>query len=272
MNYAGFQSLTVELMDGVAHVIIDNPPINLFDLVLYPELAKLTSQLRDDDDVRAVVVSSANPEFFIAHFDVSRILQLPTGQPAPTELNHFHVMCETFRTMPKVTICAIDGRVGGGGSEVTLSMDMRFASPRAVFNQPEVALGIIPGGSGTVRLARLVGRSRALEVVLGSDDIDAVTAEKWGWVNRVVDNPVEHSLAMARRIASFPAAAVQAAKRSILRADDHVVEDLLAEAGEFNALLSDPQAIAAMNNFMARGGQTREGELRLGELATEIND
>ena len=77
---------------------------------------------------------------------------------------------------------------------------------------------------------------------------------------------------MARRIASFPAAAVQAAKRSILRADDHVVEDLLAEAGEFNALLSDPQAIAAMNNFMARGGQTREGELRLGELATEIND
>ena len=73
MNYAGFQSLTIELMDGVAHVIIDNPPINLFDLVLYPEMAKLTAQLRDDEDVRAVVVSSANPEFFIAHFDVSRI-------------------------------------------------------------------------------------------------------------------------------------------------------------------------------------------------------
>jgi enoyl-CoA hydratase/carnithine racemase len=181
-------------------------------------------------------------------------------------------MCENFRTMPKPTICAIDGRVGGGGSEVTLSMDMRFASPRAVFSQPEVALGILPGGSGTVRLPRLVGRSRALEVILGSEDIDAMTAEKWGWVNRVVDNPIEHSLAMARRIASFPSAAVQAAKRSILRSDDHIVEDLLAEAGEFNALLSDPRAIIAMNNFMERGGQTREGELRLGELATEIND
>jgi enoyl-CoA hydratase/carnithine racemase len=109
-------------------------------------------------------------------------------------------------------------------------------------------------------------------VILGSEDIDAMTAEKWGWVNRVVDNPVEYSLAMARRIASFPPQAVQAAKRSILRADDHVVEDLLAEAGEFSALLSDPRAVTAMNNFMERGGQTREGELRLGELATEIND
>ena len=84
MNYAGFQSLTVELMDGVAHVVIDNPPINLFDLVLYPEMVRLSAELRDDEDVRAVVVSSENPEFFIAHFDVSRILQLPTGQPAPT--------------------------------------------------------------------------------------------------------------------------------------------------------------------------------------------
>ena len=272
MNYAGFQSLTVELMDGVAHVIIDNPPINLFDLVLYPEMVRVSGNLRDDEDVRAVVVSSANPEFFIAHFDVSLILLLPTGRPAPVVLSDFHQMCENFRTMPKPTICAIDGRVGGGGSEVTLSMDMRFASPRAVFSQPEVALGIIPGGSGTVRLPRLVGRSRALEVILGSEDIDAATAEKWGWVNRVVDNPVGHSLAMARRIASFPPQAVQAAKRSILRADDHVVEDLLAEAGEFSALLSDPRAVTAMNNFMERGGQTREGELRLGELATEIND
>ena len=272
MNDAGFQSLTVELMDGVAHVVINNPPINLFDLVLYPEMVRVSAELRDDEDVRAVVVSSANPEFFIAHFDVSLILQLPTGRPAPVVLSDFHQMCENFRTMPKPTICAIDGRVGGGGSEVTLSMDMRFASARAVFSQPEVALGIIPGGSGTVRLPRLVGRSRALEVILGSEDIDATTAEKWGWVNRVVDNPVDHSLAMARRIASFPPQAVQAAKRSILRADDHVVEDLLAEAGEFSALLSDPRAITAMNNFMARGGQTREGELRLGELATEIND
>jgi enoyl-CoA hydratase/carnithine racemase len=77
---------------------------------------------------------------------------------------------------------------------------------------------------------------------------------------------------MARRIASFPPAAVQAAKRSVLRSDKHIVEDLLAEAGEFSALLSDPRAVSAMNNFMARGGQTHEGELRLGELATEIND
>jgi enoyl-CoA hydratase/carnithine racemase len=219
-----------------------------------------------------VVVESANPEFFIAHFDVSLILHLPTHRPAPTELTEFHQMCENFRTMPKPTISVIDGRVGGGGSELTLSMDMRFASPSAVFSQPEVALGIIPGGSGTVRLSRLLGRSRAMEVILGCEDIDAHTAYEWGWVNRVVDNPSAHAHALARRIATFPVEAVQAAKRSVLRSDDHVVEDLLAEAGEFSGLLHLESSRSAMENFLTRGGQTRDGELRLGALVNEIND
>jgi enoyl-CoA hydratase/carnithine racemase len=272
MDYGTFETLRVEVQHGVASVVIDNPPINLFDLKLYPELSRLSSQLRDDDNVRVVVVESANPEFFIAHFDVSLILHLPTHRPAPTELNEFHQMCENFRTMPKPTISVIDGRVGGGGSELTLSMDMRFVSPNAVFSQPEVALGIIPGGSGTVRLSRLLGRSRAMEVIIGSEDIDARTAYEWGWVNRVVDNPSAHAHALARRIATFPVEAVQAAKRSILRSDDHVVEDLLAEAGEFSSLLHLDASRKAMENFLARGGQTREGELRLGSLVNEIND
>lgn len=272
MSRIEFAGLSVERDAGVATVTIDNPPINLFDLHLYGSMAQVSAQLRDDDDVRAVVVRSANPDFFIAHFDVSLILHLPQGQPAPERLNDFHQMCENFRTMPKPTICVIEGRVGGGGSELTLSMDIRYASPEAVFSQPEVALGIIPGGSGTTRLPRLVGRSRAMEVILGCEDIDAATAHDWGWVNRVLDDPFEAAMSLARRIASFPPQAVRAAKRSILRADDHIVEDLLAEAGEFNSLLSDPRARAAMENFLARGGQTREGELRLGSLAAEIND
>lgn len=262
----------MELDAGVAVVTIDNPPINLFDLTLYPSLSRLSVMLGDDDEVLAVVVRSANPEFFIAHFDVSLILHLPQGQPAPEVLNDFHQMCENFRTMPKPTICVIEGRVGGGGSELALSMDIRYASPHAVFSQPEVALGIIPGGSGTVRLPRLIGRSRAMEVILGCGDVDARTANEWGWVNRVTEHPVTDAMALARRIASFPPAAVRAAKRSILRADDHLVEDLLAEAGEFNSLLADPRARVAMSNFLERGGQTREGELRLGSLAAEIND
>ena len=260
------------MSDGVAVVTIDNPPVNLFDLSLYPAMVRVSDELATDDGVRAVVLASANPDFFIAHFDVSLILALPRDMGTPGTLTDFDRMCENFRTMPKPTIAAIDGRVGGGGSELTLACDMRFASPRAVFNQPEIALGILPGGGGTVRLPRLIGRNRAMEVVLGGEDIDAATAESWGWVNRVVADPLAHSLALARRIASFPPNAVREAKASVLRNDTGVEDDLLAESGGFNRLLGDPRARTAMENFLARGGQTTEGELRLGELAAELGD
>ena len=270
--YEGFSTLRVTLSGGVAHVRIDNPPINLFDLALYPELVRVSDQLADDDDVRAVVLSSLTPGFFIAHFDVSLILTLPTDSGKPSRLSDFDRMCENFRTMPKPTIAAIDGRVGGGGSELTLACDMRFASPQAVFNQPEVALGILPGGGGTVRLPRLIGRNRAMETILGSEDIDADTAEKWGWVNRVVADPVVHSLALATRIATFPPNAVREAKESILRNDTGVEDALLEESAGFNRLLGDPRARSAMARFLERGGQTPAGESRLGELASELGD
>lgn len=266
------RTLRVDVVDGVALVAIDNPPVNLFDLSLYPEMRRVVAALAEDDSVRAVVFRSAVEGFFIAHFDVSLILRLPVDAGVPGTLNDFHVMCEELRTMGKPTIAAIDGRVGGGGSEFALSCDMRFASATSIFCQPEVPLGIIPGGSGTVRLSRLVGRSRAMEAILGGDDIDAATAERWGWINRVVADPVSHSMALARRIAGFPVGAVRAAKRSVLRAEDHVVEDLLAEAGEFNATLADPAARRAMENFLARGGQTRAGEMHLGRLAGNLGD
>ena len=153
-------------------------------------------------------------------------------------------MCERLRTMPKATIAVIEGRVGGGGSELALSCDMRFAGPSAVFSQPEVALGIIPGGSGTTRLPRLIGRSRALEVILGCDEIDAATAERWGWVNRVLptDELAMFVDRLADRIAGFPAHAVAAAKASVLRAEAGVTEQLLAEGDAFAATLGEPSA------------------------------
>ena len=141
-----------------------------------------------------------------------------------------------------------------------------------MFNQPEVALGIIPGGTGTVRLPRLIGRSRALEAILGCDDIDAETAERWGWVNRVLptDELATFVDRLAARIASFPPHAVAAAKASVVRAEAGVVEQLLAEAHAFSGTLADPRTQAAMASFLARGGQTPDGERRLGELAGEL--
>lgn len=274
MPYRNFERVRVALSDGIATCVIDNPPLNVFDLDLYHEMVKLSDQLASDDNVRVVVMSSANPDFFIAHFDVNLILMFPPDMPAPKELNDFHRMCENMRTMPKATIAVIEGRVGGGGSEFASSFDMRFAlRGKATFNQPEVALGILPGGSGTVRLSRLLGRSRALEVILGCDDVDADTAEQWGWVNRTLEGHElwAHVERVAKRIASFPPNAVREAKTAVLRAEQSVSEDLLEEAAGFNRLLGDPRAQDAMKNFLARGGQTRDGELRLGELANEIN-
>ena len=274
MSYDSFNTLRVEVSNGIAHVTIDNGEINLFDGPLFREMLTLAGELAVDDDVRVVILQSANPNFFIAHFDVGLILQFPTGQTvSSTELNPFHAMCEAFRTMPKATIAVIEGRVGGGGSELALSCDMRFAlRGKAVFNQPEVALGIIPGGSGTVRLSRLVGRSRALEVVLGCDDVSADLAESWGWINRSMgsDELWPHVNRLAARIASFPAHAVAAGKASVLRADKDVVADLIAEGGAFQATLGGAGTREAMERFMASGGQTPEGELRLGDLAGEM--
>jgi enoyl-CoA hydratase/carnithine racemase len=278
MDYSDYKTLRVALNDGIARVMLDNGAINLLDKPMFKELLRLVDQLAADDAVRVIVLASANPDFFIAHFDVGLILKFPAEPPAPgaepPPLSPFHRLCEALRTMPKTTIAVIEGRAGGGGSEIALSCDMRFAlRDRAVFNQPEVALGILPGGSGTVRLSRLLGRGRALEVVLGCDDVPADLAEAWGWVNRALPAAElwPHVDRLAARIASFPPHAVAAAKASVLRAEKEVVADLQAEAAAFQSTLGDTQTRDAMQRFLAAGGQTAAAELRLGALAAELH-
>jgi enoyl-CoA hydratase/carnithine racemase len=193
------------------------------------------------------------------------ILQLPhEEQPVPTELPLFTAMVDRFRTMSKVTIAVIEGRTRGGGSELVLSMDLRFAARgRARLAQPEVAVGIIPGGGGTQRLPRLVGRSRALEIVLGCDDIDAETAERWGYVNRSLPEGELRPFvdALARRIASFPAAAIAHAKAAVSAAEPDPLPGLLEEAGRFNQTLTLDETRQRLKRFLEVGGQTREFEL-----------
>lgn len=278
MDHTGYTTLRVAQHGGIARVTLDNGPINLLDKPLFKELLRLTDDLAADDAVRVVVLASANPGFFIAHFDVGLIQRFPAEAPAPdappAPLSPFHRMAEAWRTMPKATIAVVEGRAGGGGSEIALSCDMRFAlRGRAVFNQPEVALGILPGGSGTVRLGRLLGRSRALEAVLGCDDIDADTAERWGWVNRTLDADAlwPHVDRLAARIASFAPHAVAAAKASVLRAEQGVLPGLQAEALGFQGTLADPATRATMQRFLDGGGQTPAGEARLGALCAELH-
>ncbi len=264
MNYDDYNCLSVDRADGVATVTIDHAPINLLDLDLLLELDRLSRQLETDADVSVVVVQSADPEFFIAHADVTLIERMPSDDlDRPTELPLFHQMVERFRTMPKVTIGKIEGIARGGGSEFLLSLDMRFAAAgKAVLAQPEVALGILPGGSGTQRLPRLIGRSRALEVILGCEDFPAELAERYGYVNRAL--PADEIGAfvsnLATRIASFPAEAIALAKQAAAAAEPDPREGLLEEAWCFNRTLATEAARRRMRAFMEAGGQTREVE------------
>ena len=272
-----YDLVNVDVEGRLAVVTISNPPINVMTPPLYAELAALTAELKADSNLTVVVFKSADPDFFIAHFDVSAILEFPIDTEAEkdAELNPFHAMCERVRTMDKVTIAQIEGRVGGGGSEFSSSMDMRFGvRGKTKVNQMEVPLGILPGGTGTQRLPRLVGRGRAMEIVLGGDDLDAETAERWGYLNRIfeADEIDGWVMQLARRIASFPVEAVRLAKESVNAAEKPLAEGMLEEAYLFQRLVRTDSAQRNMKKFLEIGGQTREGELRVGELNAELGE
>ncbi|MEZ5552035.1 MAG: enoyl-CoA hydratase/isomerase family protein [Pseudomonadales bacterium] len=272
-----YQLLNVETEGRLAWVTVANPPINLITVELFAELAALSTELAQDPALTVVVMKSSNADFFLAHFDVAAILAFPTDQPAvrDTRLNDYHQMCERFHTMDKVTIAQIEGRVGGGGSELAASFDMRFGvRGRTRINQMEVPLGILPGGTGTQRLPRLVGRGRALEIILAGEDLDADTAERWGYLNRIyaADEIGPAVAALARRIASFPVDAVRLAKESVTAAEKPLEEGLLDEAHLFQKLLRTESAQNNMRKFLEIGGQTREGELRVDELSRRLGE
>jgi len=276
MTYEGYRLLRIRLERGVAFVTIDNPPINLLTLELSAELLRLAGEIASDPAVKVTVFDSADPDFFIAHYDMS-VLALLADQPLSafmTDLHELNKVTEAFRRMPKVSIAKIEGRARGGGSEFVLGLDMRFAAVgRALLGQPEVAIGIIPGGGGTQRLPRLIGQARALEVVLGCADFTAELAERYGYVNRALPpaelTPFVEGLAF--RIAGFPAEAIALAKKSVQNAQNlPIVEGLFEETALFAQSLTTAAARDRMKRFMEMGGQTRAVELDLTGLMKKV--
>ncbi len=274
MKSDNYDLIKLDQSAGMLVATIDAPPMNVMTIALLRELITLSHEIEDDDSVRALLVRSADPDFFIAHFDVSAILAMPIDtNPEPSEeLGGFHAMCERFRTGSTVTIAEIAGRVGGGGAELSASFDMRFgATETFMLNQMEVPIGILPGGSGTQRLPRLVGPGRASEIVLGGIDVDGPTADSWGWLNRALpkDDLAEFAERLARRVASMPPTALALAKRSLLNASPDPVPGLLAEAELFAQTLRTADAQARMARFLELGGQTRDFELNI-EAALDL--
>ncbi len=272
MPYENYQLIDIEVRNKVAYATINNPPINVITPPLLSELVRLSQELEGDPDLLVVVLRSANPDFFIAHFDVGAILQFPIDKPPRHEdyANAFyHDMCERFRLMNKITIAQIEGRIGGGGSELAMSFDMRFGViGKTIVNQMEVPLGIMPGGTGTQRMPRLIGRNRAIEVILGGIDMDAATAERWGYLNRAFEPGQIGAYVewLADRIASFPVEAVRLTKQAIDSADKPLAEGLRDESYLFSQLVRTASGRANMQRFLEIGGQTRDGEMRIQEL------
>jgi enoyl-CoA hydratase/carnithine racemase len=268
MAYDDYRLLHVTVERGICRATIDHPPINLIDAALMDEIDRLTTDVANDESLRVLIVDSADAEFFIAHADVELIMGLPVDDIGRhDELSAFHALMERFRTLPVATIAVIEGVCRGGGSEFAMSFDMRYAARDAArFGQPEVAVGIIPGGGGTQRLPRLVGRGRALEVILGGMDVDAATAEAWGYVDRALPDDDLRGFVdrLAARIASSPLEAISRAKRAVDAALDgryDVEGGLRVEDQLFREALAQPVARRRLQAIIDAGAQTRDFEL-----------
>ena len=267
-----YRLIHVALRDGVCRATIDHPPINLLDIPLLTEIDRLLREVAVDGEVRVLLVDSADPEFFIAHADVSLVQHLPaftTGEDTGlhAELSFFHDMTERLRTLPKATIAVVEGVCRGGGCEFAMAFDLRYAAlGTTVLGHPEVSVGIIPGGGGTQRLPRLIGRGRALEVILGCMDVDAATAEAWGYVDRALpaDELRRFVDGLAGRIASSPLTAIAAAKRAVDVALDESVDvatGLRIEDQLLRETLAEPVARRRLRAIIDAGAQTRNFEL-----------
>ena len=266
MQYKRFKLLKIRINGGVAFVTIDNPPVNVLSLQLLAELSSFARKVEKDDEVRVIVFESADPDFFIAHFDVDSLLITPDEEPTKsTQLEGMHPLLEAFRTMSKVSIAKIEGICRGGGSEFVLALDMRFGViGKTILAQPEVAVGIIPGGGGTQRIPRLMGQARAMEVILSGRDIPAELAEKYGYLNRAFppDEITDYVEELAYTIASHPAETLALAKKSIQNAVElPIVEGLIEEYYLFQKSTALTVAKTRMKEFMEMGGQSREVEI-----------
>src|SRR5712675_2783976 len=198
-------------------VTFDNPPLNIFGPETIPELNEIVTALETDEDVKVVVFDSAVDGFFLTHYSFLAKLEDATSLlPGPTGLSPLPDMLVRLSRAPVVSIASIRGRATGVGSELALASDMRFASrENAIFSQFEVGVGLVPGGGPMARLPRLIGRGRALEVLLGADDIPGDLAQLYGYVNRALPDAELDAFvdALATRIASFDRQAISETKR-----------------------------------------------------------
>jgi enoyl-CoA hydratase/carnithine racemase len=249
-------------------ITFSNPPINMFVPETIVELGALMKEIETDPSVRVVVFQSANPDFFVAHLDVAKAAE------RPEVLALWRDFVLRLSSTPVVSIAKIRGRTRGIGNEFVLACDMRFASRQnAVFGNPEVGVGLIPGGGALEWLPRLVGRSRALEIVLSADDFDADIAERYGWVNRALDDNDLDSFVdtLVRRLGSFDREVLAAAKTQINRFGTPTATELESSNDMIFPMLTWPSARARRAKLRNIGyGVPSDFELNFGRHLTAL--
>jgi len=267
------KTLKVRQEEAVLFVEINAPPMNLIGPELVNELVTLIQTAEGDESVQVIVFKSADPDYFISHVDITRVSEYREPAIKLTGEASLGLLFRYLSTSRLTTIVQIEGRVRGAGSEFALACDMRFAAREtAVFGQPEAGFGLLPGAGGIQHLTRLMGRGRALEIILSGEDYSADLAERYGWINRALPAAELEDFvsSLAHRIARFPAAA-----RTLIK--DRVNATALAPAADFRSDSDlfletgrDAETQRRVQNSMKRGFQTRDWELELARRLPEL--
>jgi enoyl-CoA hydratase/carnithine racemase len=272
-----YHHLRLSTEGGVVTALIDNPPLNMLTGSLLEDLDAFTRAVAADPDALVVVLKSSDPDIFITHAEFANLYAIqPQRLPESVDevtLNTVHLLCERLRTMNKITIAQVEGRVAGGGAAMVMACDMRFgALGRAVFNTMSVPLGCVPGGGASQYMPRLIGYARAMELILGGLDLDAATAERWGYLNRALppEQLDDFVRGTASRIAASPPDAVRMTKEVVSMAGGRIDDGLREENFRFRRLMASPASRESIASFLELGGESREGELRIEALLGEV--
>ena len=270
-----FETLTVHKEGGVLFVEIKSPPMNLLGPELIRDLVSLIQQAEADESAHVIVFKSDDPDYFISHVDVTRIKQNREAAAKLDGTPSIGLVLLHLSSSRLVTIAQIDGRVRGVGSEFVLACDMRFAAREsAIFSQFEPSFGVIPGAGGAQHLARLMGRGRALEVMLSAQDYDADLAERYGWINRALPAAElsDFVKSLAHRIATFPALGHAVVKERVNAICLPSVEDIRRDSDLFLEGTRTNEFQKLTQAAMARGFQTREAEMNLAQLVSDLDE
>ena len=272
---AGFETLIVSREGRVLFVDISAPPKNLLGPELVRDLVALIQSAEADDEVRVLVFRSADPDYFISHVDLTRIAEYRAEAAKLTGEASIGLLFRYLSASRLITIAQIEGRVRAAGSEFVLACDMRFAAREsAIFCQFEPAFGQLPGGGAAQHLTRLMGRARALEVMLSAEDYDAELAERYGWINRALgaDALAGFVSLLAHRIAKFPPAGQVAVKERVNAIALAPVADFRRDSDLVGKEVREPDAQKLIAAALKHGFQTRDAELALGRLLGDLTE